>query len=424
MPKRNARALTDVQLRAWLNAGEPLAKADGDGLTFTLSGAGVATWVQRYRIGGRRKEVTLGRYPDLSLTEARKRAAAARLEIANGTDVALAKRREKSGMREARTVKDLVRSYEERVLPHKAATTITSQSGYFRNALLPEFGTWPADSITPKDVVDWLTKLKERRSYSAASNARKAAISVFNYALIRHEVATNPFAVVRMKAVGEAPATRERVMLSLSQVKRFMAGLVDLPERDALVYSILLATGVRAGELFGAEWADLDLSAAQWRIPRHKIKTRKTMERAGKTHFIVPLAPPVIGWFSRLRQIGDGSSWVVFPMIPSRARGGPADYERTLDRMIAYAESLGPDFPRITFHDLRSTFRSHLTDTLDVRFEVAERMLNHQLPGLGRIYDKSDYLDQREDALSRWASILCDGAPTKVRSLQSVRRVA
>ena len=63
--------LSDVQIRRWIKAGAPVAKADGDGLTFTLSTGGTAAWVLRYRYGGKPRELTLGRYPDKSLTEAR-----------------------------------------------------------------------------------------------------------------------------------------------------------------------------------------------------------------------------------------------------------------------------------------------------------------------------------------------------------------
>jgi len=64
---RDEGLLSDLQLRHWIKAGTPLAKADGNGLTFTLSAAGVAGWILRYRHGGRRRELTIGRYPDISL---------------------------------------------------------------------------------------------------------------------------------------------------------------------------------------------------------------------------------------------------------------------------------------------------------------------------------------------------------------------
>ncbi|BBL76801.1 Arm DNA-binding domain-containing protein [Methylomagnum ishizawai] len=60
--------LTDVQIRNWVKAGKSIARADGGGLTFTLSAKGTAAWVLRYRFGGGVRELTLGRYPDIPLT--------------------------------------------------------------------------------------------------------------------------------------------------------------------------------------------------------------------------------------------------------------------------------------------------------------------------------------------------------------------
>ncbi|MDS4059246.1 MAG: Arm DNA-binding domain-containing protein [Candidatus Contendobacter sp.] len=88
-----ANVLTDTQLRAWIKTGVPLARADGSGLTFTLSAAGTAAWVLRYRFGGAPRELTLGRYPDLSLAEARKLARLHRARIQQGEDVTRANSR-------------------------------------------------------------------------------------------------------------------------------------------------------------------------------------------------------------------------------------------------------------------------------------------------------------------------------------------
>ena len=67
--------LKDVQIRNWIKAGDPVAKADGDGLTFTLSAKGTAAWVLRYRFGGKARELTIGRYPDITLSKSRDLAA-------------------------------------------------------------------------------------------------------------------------------------------------------------------------------------------------------------------------------------------------------------------------------------------------------------------------------------------------------------
>ena len=105
MAKRETKVLNDVQLRQWVKIGQPVAKSDGDGLTFTLSEAGLSAWILRYRYGGRRSEVTLGRYPDMSLVRARNAAAALRVQILNGENPALNRRRQKTAAVSALTVR-------------------------------------------------------------------------------------------------------------------------------------------------------------------------------------------------------------------------------------------------------------------------------------------------------------------------------
>jgi hypothetical protein len=103
--------ITDVQIRQWVKAGESIAKSDGNGLTFTLSSSGVASWVLRFRFGGKAKEKTIGRYPDISLAEARKIASEDRARIQTGTDVAMEKKKSKLVTAGAWTVKQLAEDF-------------------------------------------------------------------------------------------------------------------------------------------------------------------------------------------------------------------------------------------------------------------------------------------------------------------------
>src|SRR5437762_2737484 len=89
------KSLTEVQLRAWNKAGQPVVKSDGNGLSFTLSRNGATSWILRYRINGKQKELTLGRYPEISLSLARQLANEKRTEVQKGIDVANAKQKAK-----------------------------------------------------------------------------------------------------------------------------------------------------------------------------------------------------------------------------------------------------------------------------------------------------------------------------------------
>jgi len=104
--------LTDIQLRNLIRAGKPTAKVDGEGLTFTLSAKGTAVWTLRYRIGGKGKELTLGRYPAISLTEARQIASAKRIEIDQGIDVATEKQKDKARFAGTFRLEQLAREVE------------------------------------------------------------------------------------------------------------------------------------------------------------------------------------------------------------------------------------------------------------------------------------------------------------------------
>lgn len=402
MARRETKVLSDKQLRVWLAAGEAVAKSDGDGLTFTLSANGTAAWILRYRYGARRRELTLGRYPDVSLKAARDAAAEARLGVLKGLDVAVEKQRAKADAKTAWTVREVVKDFENKTLPQLAASTQRQVQSYLDSDLLPQFGAWVFRDITADDAQAWLERIATSRSYQAAANARKAAVMIAKHALARRLASENVFAAVSMGTIAARPAKRQRVKLSDEELGVFLRGLGTIDEQDALIFRLLLLTGVRGGEFFGAEWPELDLDEGSWRIPRSRIKTRKAMG-GERDHFEILLPPDGIAWFKRLRELAHGSRWVV----PARARftdSRPADYERVLDRLKDYVATL-KSVRAITFHDLRSTMRSHLS-ALGVRTEIAERAINHSLGGVVEIYDRHDYRDERLKALTRWAATM------------------
>ena len=138
--------LTDVQIRHWIKAGAPVAKSDGDGLTFTLSGKGTAAWTLRYYIGAKRKELTLGRYPDTTLSDARKLATAKRAAVQQGVDVAREKQRTIKETARAWTFERLAEDYLTRAASNLSALTISGRHQQLRDHVLGRIGHLPAPS--------------------------------------------------------------------------------------------------------------------------------------------------------------------------------------------------------------------------------------------------------------------------------------
>lgn len=150
--------LSDVQLKAWIKDGKLIAgKSDGDGLTFTLSAKGVAAWTLRYRIGGRARELTLGRYPDLTLAEARKIAAAKRVEVQQVIDVAAVKQQKKAEARLAADVEHLAGLWLDNSIRRRHRHPEVTER-VFRRDILPSLGKRDTKSISTPEITRLLAK--------------------------------------------------------------------------------------------------------------------------------------------------------------------------------------------------------------------------------------------------------------------------
>lgn len=403
--------LTDLHLRNWIAAGKPIAgKSAGDGLTFTLSKSGTAAWTLRYRHGGKQREVTLGRYPDLSLTNARREAEKTRVRVQQGVDVAAEKQARKLEDRRALRFEPLARDYLSTA--KLAPKTLTQRTQQLDNDVLPKLGTRLARSVTKEDVADLVRRVAER----SPAVARLVFIGIKE--VLAHGVAigaldANPCTVLRVsKLAPDTKPRKPRIMLLDSEIHATLEALPTIGTENAIAVRILLATCTRINELVRAEWPHMDLDAAVWTVPGDHAKN--------KTEFRIPLTPAVVELFQQLKALA-GNSRYVMPMRsrPSDAEGDLPSNSSTLNaalNRLCTELVKAKKCRRFTPHDLRSTARSHLS-ALGVDLLVAERCLNHSLGGLVATYDKHDFFAERRDALDRWSARIAEierGEQTKV----------
>ncbi len=393
--------LTDVQIRNWIKAGEPVAKADGDGLTFTLSAKGTAAWVLRYRFGGKGRELTIGRYPDITLAKARELAAEARVQIQQGRDVAREKQKATIERAAAKTLRELAADYMDKVFPRLAANTIKQRRHHIEDVILPKLGSLPAREVTTADVVS-LVEAVSKKSIHVAELVFTAVSEIFKHGLARHVVTANPCAGISVSAIcGKPEPKRQRLKLTEDELRVILPALPSIGPENALAVKIQLATCVRLGELAKAEWAHVDFDRAEWFVPDQNSKTGRG--------FTIPLPPAVVGWFRELQPFACGSRFVLPARQVRRTRnhGGEVHFEqRAMNAMLhKLCIKLGDKVRRFTPHDLRSTARSHLA-ALGVNILVAERCLNHSLGGLIAIYDQHDYMTERRAALELWTDFI------------------
>lgn len=394
--------LSDLQLKRWIAKGEPVARTDGDGLTFTLSRSGTATWVLRYSLpGGRRRELTIGNYPDLTLAGARERARELRAKIDRGDDPAAEKQEQKARTVATWTFRELVVDYREKILtPGKyAADTIRYRNDDLNQTVLPALGSWRVDKITSIDIVNMLRNAK--RTWTISKRTLTSASMAFDHACGLSIIAANPCTGIKLNSImGARPRVRSRLMLTTDEITKLLQGIDDIGRENALAFRILLATCVRGFELINAKKDHIDLKKANWWIPPEVVKTR-----AG---FLVPLAPPVVEWFRELIALSGDSQW----LLPSRrmdrvTKMGDVPVGRTtlwaaFNRAFLRGDI---DIRRFTPHDTRSTAKGHLRN-MGVSREISEIALNHALKGMEAIYDVREEIPERRNAMRLWADFI------------------
>ena len=395
--------LSDQQIRRWIKAGAPIAKADGGGLTFTLSAGGTAAWVLRYRHGGKPRELTLGQYPDLTLKAARERARDERAAVQKGVDVARERQREKSEAAAAKSFRQLAADYMAKVFPTLAKNTVKQRKQHIEGVIFPKLAGRAARDVTTADVVAVIEAVGRMKSVNVAELVFTALSEIFKHGVARHAVIANPCAGVSVTAIcGPAVTRRARLKLTEDELRAVLPALPSIGPENALTVKLLLLTCTRIGELAKAEWSQINFDTAEWIVPDSVSKTGKG--------FTVPLSPAALECLKALLPLACGSKFVLPARQVRRVRnndGGDVHFEqRAVNAMLhKLCDDLGDKVRRFTPHDLRSTARSHLA-ALGVNVIVAERCLNHSLGGLVGVYDQHDYLTERRAALETWATFL------------------
>ena len=391
--------LSDVQLKAWVRDGARIAgKSDGDGLTFTLSMQGTATWTLRYRIAGRARELTLGRYPDLSLGEARKLASAKRVDIQQVIDVAAIKQQKKSDAKRAANVEQLANLWLDNTVRRRHQHPEVTER-VFRRDILPALGKCNTKNITTPEITRLLAKINASGRPSIANDALRYMKAMFAYGEVLGMVDRNPAERIKLEHVGGQEKSRTRA-LSTSEITKLLKAIrtagTNFGRDNELAVKLLLGLACRKMELFAAKWDEFDFSNDLWRIPATRVKTGEARELA--------LAPQVVEWLQELKIRACGSNFV----FPARRESKQKRFAHVSpDTTWRALHELTHGLEAFTVHDLRRTSRSLMAD-IGVPFDVAEKILGHKLPGVAHVYDRGNSREQQRSALNRLAQTLMD----------------
>ena len=401
-----AQNVSDRTLRSWLNAG-PVDKGIGGGLIFLAKESsarqGQATWILRYRIGGRRREKVLGRYPDISLKEARELARSNRAQIQQGIDVGAQKRLAKLKALQMEDVQGLGLLWYERFILKKIKNPAVVER-VLRRHVYPVIGKLTINEVRPHHIDGVLTKIVTAGAPTVANDAMRYLFRMFHFAAKRKWTEANPVCGFDISDAGGTESPRDRWLSfeDLTTLARDMRETFNFGRTNELAVWLLLALCVRKMELLSAKCTDFDFHRGLWKLQPNRTKTKSYIE--------IPLAPQVIAWLEEVMVFACGNEYL-FPArrlvrikngLPRTNRFGHISPD-TLNVALKRLPLAGID--HFTVHDMRRTARTQL-GALGVDPFVAERALNHKLPGTQGIYDRHDYFPQRRQALHQWAEML------------------
>jgi integrase len=362
------------------------------------------TWLLRYRWGEEWVRIVLGHAPGMSLSEARDRAHELRKAIDNGIDPRRARPRRRqsptalplssatAGRGSRNSIEYLVSEFMERhVRPHRKRPEY-AQAILERN-VLPVWRGRDARSIEPAEVLDLLDGIVDRGSKVMANRTAALLGQMFKFGIHRRIVTSTPVQLLYRPGGKEKP--RERA-LSDGELQAFLADPTACTRYERLAHAmlILLLTGQRRGEIVLARWSEIDYDAQTWTIPDENSKN-------GRGH-VVPLTDWTVQEFEALQRLSKRSAWVL-PANGGEQHLDPKQLTRSVAKCQERFQKQGLE--PFTLHDLRRTCRTGLA-RLKIEPHIAERVLNHVQERIPGTYDRHKYLDEKRDALEKWAAHL------------------
>ncbi len=294
-------ALTDIICRSAKAQPKEYKLTDASGLHLLVSTNGCKGWRLRYRFGGKEQMLSLGTYPEIGLKDARNRRDEARKLIANGINPSAKRQQEKRQMTEAGTdsFESIAREWYAKYSPQWATSHGEKIIRRLERDVFPWIGARPARSITAPELLAVLRRIESRGAVETAHRAGQNCGQVLRYAVATGRAERDPSGDLK----GALPPIRQTHHASITEPERIGALLRSMDAYQGSMVTrcaLLLAplVFVRPGELRRAEWAEIDLDGAEWRIPAEKMKSRVL--------HVVPLSEQAIAVLRELQPLTEG----------------------------------------------------------------------------------------------------------------------
>jgi len=366
---------------------------DGAGLYLQVARGGSQSWVLRYSVNKRPREMGLGSAQTFSLAEARERAVKCRQMIADGLDpieerktTLLAKR-----LAEANVI-TFSEAAEKYIESNKTAWRNAKHEDQWRNTLTnyahPVIGDMSVGLIETSHVMRILEPIWSTKT-ETATRVRGRMEKILDWCKVQgYRTGDNPAAwrghlSEALPKPSKVATEKHHAALPWAEIGAFMAELRGMPGIAARALELIILTATRTSEVLNAKWTEFDLDAASWTIPKERMKSFKEHR--------VPLSEPAIRILREQRTLNE----FVFPGSKENL---------PLSNMSCLAVLKRMERPELTVHGFRSTFRDWVSEATAYPRDVAEMALAHTIEDKSEAaYRRGDLLEKRRHMMGAWA---------------------
>ncbi len=383
---RNAKATDKVQ-----------KLSDGEGLYLHISPTGGKLWHMAYRFDGKQKTLSFGKYPAVSLQEARKRRAEAKEQLAAGLDPGKLKQEAKTAAKTAKkeaenTFEAIAREWYASYSPSLTEKHALKLLRYLENNYFPAIGSIAVTELEPMHILDVIRPVEAKGNTNTAHRLANLASQVLAYAQITGRTKYN-VAFGLTKALRPDRPQSYATITDPKAIGQLLREIDEYPGHPSITFYLKMLPYVftRPSELRLAQWSEFDFDNGIWTIPASRMKMRR--------EHMVPLSRQVIALLNELKQFsGDGK--YLFPGV--RAKNAVLS---DVGPLVALRR-LGYTKEEMCLHGFRAMASTRLNE-MGYRADVIEAQLAHKEPdGVRLAYNRAEYTEERRKLMQEWADYL------------------
>ena len=390
-------ALNDKQIRLAKVTGKKQKFNDGSGLYLEITPKGTKVFRFDFAIHNKRQTLTIGKYPAISLAEARIAAEQARMQVAQGINPAATKQQAKQEAIAARetTFFSITTQWHSANLHRWKEQNARRIFSYFENDVFPHIGKLPIDEIRVTDVKRVLDAICERNALATAEKIRQWIGAVFDYAAMLEITDRNP--AHALKTYLPKPQSIHRDALPQERLQEFYMRLkyANTSRQNEIAVMLIMLLFPRNHELRGGKWQEIDFQAAIWIIPAERMKHERTKP---KPPLSIPLSTWAIELLQELYQLTGDTPY----LFPSRTKQDGYISENTIGKIMKQMGYAGVATP----HGFRS-LASTVLNAKGYRREAIEAQLAHvDLDKIHTAYNRGNYWTERVEFMQWYSDFL------------------